>query len=119
MHNISNFQKLLPSPIVIALPENIPKLEHAHRDCLEWLAIYNNIPYRTYVFNKGPLLALSNKNISLLTDKTRSSVTAYEITGKCMLLKNQHGCTDDDEWPQFLLHRITGLRKSARNAKSQ
>ena len=119
MHKISHFQKLLPSSIVNTLPENIPKFEHTHHDCLEWLAIYNNIPYRTSVFNKGPLLALSDENISILTDRTRSSVTAYKKAAKCMLLKSQHGSTDDDEWPQFLLHRITGIRKSARNAKSQ
>ena len=67
-------------------------------------------PYRTSVFNKGPLLALSDEDISILTDRTRSSITSYQKAAKCMLLTNQHGCMDDDEWPQFLLHR---------NAKSQ
>ena len=85
----------------------------------EWLAIYNTIPYRKSVVNKGPLLALCDENISIFTDKTRSSVIAYKKAVNCILLTNQHGCTDDDEWPQFLLHRITGLRKSALNAKSQ
>ena len=119
MHKIAYFPKLLPPSIVNTLPENIPKIEQTHHDCLDWLNTYNNIPYRSSVFSKGPLLTLSDENSSILSTETKSSINLYKKSVKRMLLANQHGSADDDEWPEFLLHKINGLRKSARNVKSK
>ena len=118
MHKILHFQNFLPPSIVGLLPDNIPKFGSTHHDCLNWLEIYNNIPYRASFFNKGPLLAVSEENESIVTVETKSS-SLYKNAVKRMLLTNQNGSSDNEEWPEFLLHRINGLRKSQRNVNTK
>ena len=57
------------------MPENIPRVGMSFDDSLEWSEKYNNIVYRSTIFHKGPLLAMSSNIANLLTSDPKTSIT--------------------------------------------
>ena len=114
MHRIKHFPRMLPASIVALMPNNIPTAESDHVTSADWLESYNNVSFRPSVFYKGPLLAISSHNMEISTLPTLFSVKIYKSSVKRMLL-NLQSQGNSDEWPNFLLHNIAGLRRSTRN----
>ena len=68
MLKIINFPDLLPKSIREIIPDNAPTHNYTHENCASWLEIYECVSpyYRTSLFYKGHLLALSPQNEHLL-----------------------------------------------------
>ena len=115
MHKINHFPDTIPQSIRNCFPSNRPTISSNHVNCAEWLKVYNEIPYRSSVFYKGPILAISDFNQNLLTNSLAClfSPEIYKNTVKRSLL-NQQSEGADSEWPQFLIFLLTGLRQSTR-----
>ena len=97
------------------IPSNIPRFGSSHEDSSEWAQKYNNIPYRSTIFHKGPLLAMSSDVTSITEDpSTFVSINRYKISVKRFLI-NKQSSGEDATWPNFLLYTIHGLRTSPRN----
>ena len=117
MHKLKYFPDLLPPSIRDTIDSNSP-LTHAsptHESCEAWLDTYNNSYHRKSVFFKGPLLAIEGSIAKSSAIYASSSINAYKSKTKTYLLEQQ--CSGDiNEWEagNFLLHNITGLRKSNR-----
>ena len=117
LHKVSRFPNSLPTSIVKTIPCNAPNTGSSYDDCIEWSNKYNNIPYRTTIFHKGPLLAVSPDVADITSDpSTLSSINRYKKSTKRFLLDKQSS-GDDDIWPNFILYTIPGLRISNRNTK--
>ena len=115
MHRVNHFPASYPSSIVQTLPDNIPTTSSDHNSCQEWLSEYSNPGYRSSIFFKGPLLAITEQFTNTLNSSCYFNLNAHKRSVKSALLKLQNGSDDVDEWPAFLLHNIPGLRKSTRH----
>ena len=113
MHRIKYFPETVPLSIRQTIPDNVPNCESTHITSTEWLNIYNTINFRPSVFNKGPLLFISEHNTSATTLPSLFSHNIYKNSVKRMLL-NLQSEGPPDEWNNFLLFNIPGLRRSAR-----
>lgn len=114
MHKIHHFPTALPSSICATIPSSAPTFTSNHDNSADWLENYNNIHFRSSIFFKGPLLVLSLHNEDTPTTVTcNTPIKPYKAMIKLTLLVLQNTGADD-EWPQFLLYRIQGLRKSDR-----
>ena len=116
MHKIKYFSGQIPTSITSMIPENIPDTSATYETSSSWLSIYGQSVFRSSVFYKGPLLFITENNLSITTTSTISSLNLYKTKLSEMLLKLQSG-GDTEEWPNFLLYSIPGLRKSARNTQ--
>ena len=115
LHKVTNFPNSLPPSINSMIPSNIPRFGSSHEDSSEWAQKYNNIPYRSTIFHKGPLLAMSSDVTSITEDpSTFVSINRYKISVKRFLI-NKQSSGEDATWPNFLLYTIHGLRTSPRN----
>ena len=115
MHKVRYFPELLPKSIRETIPSNAPTQNSTHENCASWLEFYEHSSpyYRTSVFYKGPLLAISSHNEELLKPECLISMKIYKNSVKKLLLSLQKQ-GEGDEWPVFLLNSIKGLRKSSR-----
>ena len=119
MHKIKNMPSLLPKSIVQLFPADIPKYKTSHEDNMDWLAIYNQPYLRSSIFYKGPILAISEDNVSRITClPSIFSINIYKKSAKRILLDMQNSGTDE-EWPPFFLYNLPGLRTSARTVNLQ
>ena len=114
MHKIKHFPSSLPLSIRDTIPENVPTIDSNHENCSKWLEKYGQSCYASSIFGKGPLLAITDTNINLITPQTILSLNLYKNSLKRELLKQQN-IGDPENWPNFLLYSIPGLRKSCRN----
>ena len=114
MHKIKHFPTTIPKSINETIPNDIPDLGATHETNQEWLNFYGKYYYNNTLFFKGPLLAISDSNISITTLPTLFSLKIYKNSAKRFLLAQQNE-GDSDEWPTFLLYNIPGLRRSTRN----
>ncbi|MCP4492114.1 MAG: hypothetical protein GY820_33125 [Gammaproteobacteria bacterium] len=114
MHKIRHLPNTLPISISNTVPTNIPDLGATHETNQEWQNLYGNNYYKKSVFFKGPLLAISDSNISITTLPSLFSLNIYKNSAKNFLLAQQYE-GDSNEWPNFLLYNIQGLRRSTRN----
>ena len=114
MHKIKHLPTTLPISIRNTVPINIPDLGATYETNQDWLNLYGNNLYRKTIFFKGPLIAISDSNIAITTLPTLFSLNLYKNSAKRFLLAQQSE-GDSDEWPNFLLHNIQGLRRSARS----
>ncbi len=114
MHKIKHFPTTLPKSIKNTIPNEIPEVGATHETNQEWFDFYGNLYYKNAIFFKGPLLAISNRNISITSLPSLFSMNIYKNAAKRFLLEQQNE-GDCNEWPTFLLHNIPGLRRSARN----
>ena len=118
MHKVNYFPSLLPSSIISTIPENAPDASATHETSCSWLNIYGNPVFRSSVFYKGPLLSITERNIKITTPGSISSFNLYKTKLIDMLLKLQNE-GETEEWPNFLLYCVPGLRKSTRNVSKQ
>ena len=120
MHKIRNVPTLIPKSIRETIPSNAPTQNSTHENCAPWLEIYEHAGpyYRTSVFYKGPLLAISPDSESIFDPACLASINIYKNYVKKYLLSLQSQ-GEDDEWPVFLLNNIAGLRKSSRIKSNQ
>ena len=114
MHKINNFPRLLPASINETIPKNIPNVGDNFDNSQQWIENYGQPLYNKSISFKGPLLAISQHNIDATTLPSLFNFKIYKKSVKSMLLDQQSG-GDTEEWPNFLLYNITGLRKSSRN----
>ena len=114
MHKIRHFPSLLPPSIRETIPHNAPIVGSNHENCSNWLEKYGQACYTSSIFGKGPLLAITDTNTELTTLPSILSLNIYEKLVKLELLKQQN-IGDPENWPNFLLYAIPGLRKSCRN----
>ena len=118
MHKIKHFPLTLPKSIIGTMPANLPTVGSDHVTSADWLELYSNVNYRSSIFYKGPLLAISSHNTNITTLPTLFSIKLYKASVKRLLLELQ--CQgSDDNCPNFLLYNIPGLRSSPRNVPAQ
>ena len=123
MFRIKFLKSSLPSSISDLIPCNAPCFsdDQDHITHKNWLDGYGNAIFKDSIFFKGPLLALSSENETILSNfKSKQSspnLCTYKSALKKFLMEAQGG-GDNDEWPNFLLNNVKGLRQSARNQKS-
>ena len=79
MHKVSHFPIFFLPLICGLIPNNIPGFGNTYNDCVEWSNIYNTHTYKTSIFFKGPLLAISENNTGITTPSTLSSLSSYKI----------------------------------------
>ena len=113
LHKVKNMPGLLPKSIRELFPENIPTRSSTHENCLDWLTTYNTPIFRPSIFYKGPMLSITQHNDTITTPSSLFSINIFKNSTKRELLKLQSS-GNDEEWPNFLLYNIPGLRKSHR-----
>ena len=116
MHKIKNFPSSVPASVRNLFPNNMPTYDSTHETCAEWLQDYSGRAYRTSIFYKGPLLAITETNKNITSLPSLFSINIYKSNTKRVLLEQQSSTplSEDDSWPIFLLNDIPGLRKSHR-----
>ena len=113
MHKLKYMPSLLPKSITQLFPENIPQYGTYYDENRDWLTTYSQQFFRTSIFFKGPLLAITEHNLQMTIPSSLFSINIYKRSVKEVLVKLQ-STGDEDTWPHFLLHNIPGLRKSTR-----
>ena len=93
----------------------MPTYESNHESSAGWLEIYGSPAFRSSVFFKGPLLAITDINVNLITSPpSLFSLNIYKTNAKRVLLDQQSITGEDQAWPTFLLQSTQGLRSSNR-----
>ena len=115
MHKLLNFPQLLPKSILELIPSNAPTPGSNHENSTAWLEKYElSCPhYRRTLFNKGPLLWMNQKNQDVIKPACLLSIKTYKNSVKSLMLSSQN-IGSEEEWPNFILNSINGLRKSSR-----
>ena len=116
MHKVKHFPRSLPNSVLNMFPNNIPNLGSDHTSSAAWLSVYGNMNFTSSIFYKGPLLAICDVNVDITTLPTLFSIKLYKKSTNCKMLEMQNMGNNDEEWPNFLLHNIHGLRRSPRTA---
>ena len=68
----------------------------------------------TLTTTQYPLLAINRYNVAATSPPSLFNLNIYKTCIKTMLIDQQNE-NIEDEWPNFMLFGITGLRKSKRN----
>ena len=113
MHKIRHKPSTLPASISDLFPDNMPTYLSSYEDNLPWLSTYNESNFRSSVFYKGPILSLTDQNMQITCPSSIFSINIYKKAAKKVLLEQQSGGTDE-QWPNFLLNNLPGLRSSPR-----
>ena len=116
MHKLKNFPNLVPLSLKKTIPKSAP-LFNTNPDSIlatQWSEKYGQHPYNNSVFFKGPLLAINRYNVAATSTPSLFNLNIYKTCIKTMLIDQQNE-NIEDEWPNFMLFGITGLRKSKRN----
>ena len=116
MHKLKNFPNLVPLSLKKTIPKSAP-LFNTNPDSIlatQWSEKYGQHPYNNSVFFKGPLLAINGYNVAATSPPSLFNLNIYKTCIKTMLIDQQNE-NIEDEWPNFMLFGITGLRKSKRN----
>ncbi len=117
MHKIQNFTNSLPRSIVDLFPDNIPAFGSNYESSSDWLQTYGNCRFRGSVFYKGPILAITEHNTRIISSTLSClfSINAYKNAATRILIELQSQGVDNEEWPNFVLNNLPGLRRSERN----
>ena len=115
MHKIKQSSGQLPQSVKNLMPDNVPQVGDTHDNCSDWLQSYGTLYYRSSIFFKGPLLAISKFNIDATSLPSLFSINIYKSNLKNALLEQQSS-GNSEEWPGFLINNIPGLRQSKRTA---
>ena len=116
MHKIRNFPLLLPQSIKTMIPQNAPTFISNEDSNLSWFNKYGLSKFKSSIFYKGPLLALSELNSEITTPSSLLSINIYKSNLKRMIM-NEQSQGEPDTWPEFILHNTPGLRVSKRERK--
>ena len=117
MHKLKNFSSLVPPSIKKTIPNSAPIFNVADPDSSltpQWSDEYGKHPYNNSVFYKGPLLAINRYSVAATSLPSLFNLNIYKRCIKSMLIDQQNEGIAD-EWPNFMLYNIAGLRKSKRN----
>ena len=117
MHKLKNFPSLVPPSIKKTIPNSAPIFNVADPDSSltpQWSDEYGKHPYNNSVFYKGPLLAINRYSVAATSLPSLFNLNIYKRCIKSMLIDQQNEGIAD-EWPNFMLYNIAGLRKSKRN----
>ena len=118
MHKHKNFKSLLPQSINEIFPNNTPNYGSSFEENSDWLSVYNCPEFRRSVFYKGPMLAITDLNISkIVCPSSVFSLSIYKKSAKRVLLELQNGDNDTHDWPPFILYNLPGLRHSNRTVR--
>ncbi len=115
MHKIRHFLTLLPLSVRETISAIAPTVRSDHVNSSSWFELYGLTSYKSTIFHKGPLLPTTEHNINITTLPSLFSLNVYKKAVKALLIDLQSQ-SDGDEWPNFLLYTIPGLRRSHRNA---
>ena len=118
MHKIHHMPLSLPQSVRDTIPADAPTLGSDHVSCENWLKKFGDCYHNKSVFYKGPLLAATPSIAALATSDTLFfNIKPYKTNTTRMLLEMQ-ALGDQYEWEagNFLLHNISGLRRSTRNS---
>ena len=117
MHQVKFFRDTLPPSVSGLISQNAPCFSTSQEfdDHLEWNNKYNSVSLRSSLFFKGPLLAISKYNEAIISDRSfnKYSLSSYKSSAKSHLL-NEQNIGETDQWPNFLINNIQGLRSSKR-----
>ena len=110
---------VLPELIIQLFPDNMPTYLSNYEENASWLSTYNKPHFRSSVFYKGPILAITDQNMQITCPTSIFSINIYKKAAKRVLLEIQSSGSEDN-WPNFLLYSLPGLRTSTRiNTKQQ
>ena len=118
MHKAKHFPLSLPYSVINMFPDNMPSLGSDCDTSAAWLAVYGNMNFRSSIFYKGPLLAINDINVDITTLPSLFSINLYKKSANRKMLEMQN-LGNDEEWPNFLLYSIPGLRRSPRTRSDQ
>ena len=119
MHKLTYMPGLLPSSIKDLFTSDKPKYGTSYDDNINWLTTYSQPYLRASVFYKGPILAITEHNISRITcPSSIFSISIYKKSAKRVMIELQSS-GNNEEWPPFLLHNLPGLRKSTRSGTQE
>ncbi len=118
MHKVKHFPKTLPQSILDLFVNNRPDYGSSYEDAGDWLAVYNKTYFRASIFYKGPILTTTEQSQQITTLPSLFNVKIFMKAAKRMLLQLQ-SAGPNDEWPNFLLYNMAGLRKSIRTQNTQ
>ena len=115
MHKINNFPRSFPKSILTLIPSDAPIPGSNIENSANWLEKYEfSCPqYRKSIVNKGPLLWMNPINQDIIDHASLLSIKAYKKSVNSLILSLQSNGGSED-WPNFLLFNIDGLRKSDR-----
>ena len=113
MHKLKNMPSTLPESIIKLFPDNMPTYLSNYDENASWLSTYNKPHFRSSVFYKGPILAITEQNRQITCPSSIFSINIYKKAAKRVLLQLQSSGSEDD-WPNFLLFSLPGLRSSTR-----
>ena len=113
MHKINIYPSLLPQSIRDTISVDSQVAGSTHESCENWLKRYNNSHYCKSLFFKGPLLLSGTTIMNDLPLASFVSIKLFKSNIRHAILVLQ-GSGDSCEWQSnnFILHNITGLRKS-------
>ena len=113
MHKLKNMPSTLPESIIKLFPDNMPTYLSNYDENASWLSTYNKPHFRSSVFYKGPILAITDQNMQITCPSSIFSIRIYKKAAKRVLLELQ-STGSEDNWPNFLLFSLPGLRSSTR-----
>ena len=114
MHKMKYFPETVPSSMKKLFPSNIPTYDSDHVSSADWLEEYGCRIFRSSIFFKGPLLAITETNANITSLPSLFSINIYKSNCKRIILEQQSTGGEDGAWPVFLLNNIRGLRASNR-----
>ena len=122
MNKIFYFPNQLPPPVAKTIHENVPtrNSEVITEASYDLFNDYNTASYRNSIFFNGPLLFVDASIDEAFNSVSCQSLKAFKSQCKKTILKLQKGDDCVNEWStsKFLLHEISGLRRSTRNRNS-
>ena len=74
MYNVRTFPQLLPSSIRKTIPENAPTFNSDDDSNIDWFNKYGFNKYKSIIFSKGPLLAISQFNNEITSPSSLLSI---------------------------------------------
>jgi len=122
MNKIFYFPNQLPPPVAKTIHENVPtrNSEIIAEASFDWFNDYNTATYRNSIFFNGPLLFVDASIDEAFNSVSCQSLKAFKSQCRKTILKLQRGDDCVNEWStsKFLIHEISGLRRSTRNRNS-
>ena len=82
LHKIKNMPSKLPKSIRELFPTNIPDYGTTHEQNSDWLTTYSKKYLSSSIFYKGPLLAVTEHNVTVTCPSSLFSINIYKKSAK-------------------------------------
>ena len=87
MHKMKYFPNTVPDFIRSLFDENTPTYESTYENSEAWLGTYGSRAFRSSIFCKGPILAISDTNVNDITSApSLFSLNIYKSNAKRVLI---------------------------------